>query len=396
MKRILYISVDGLLDPLGSSQILPYISGSSKSDLIFFICTIENKKNINKIKNLKKVIEKNKNLHWEYFLFKKKRGKINRLIELILLYTLTLKIFLIKKINILHSRSYLPMFICIFLKLFSKVKIIFDTRGSWFDERIEGGMLKQKGLDLIIYKILKKIEFLLFKFSDYIIFLTNNGSDKVNKSFIKNKNISIIPCAADYNLFKILDIEKKNKIKESLGLKEKFIITYSGSLGSWYNFDQIKKFYSNLLSRYPNIFLIVLTQSDIHKELSNLSDDIKNKIIFISAKREFIPEIIGVSDLTLCFIKKTPSKIFSSPTKVGESLGCGVPVVYNEGIGDLDDDMESMKLGFRLNQNGFIDEEDLEKIFLSSNSKLEIRENSIKKYGLENAVKKFVEIYKSI
>lgn len=73
MKRILYISLDGLLDPLGSSQILPYISSSSKSDLIFFICTIENKNNINKIKNLKKIIEKNKNLHWEYYLFKKKK-----------------------------------------------------------------------------------------------------------------------------------------------------------------------------------------------------------------------------------------------------------------------------------------------------------------------------------
>ena len=42
----------------------------------------------------------------------------------------------------------------------------------------------------------------------------------------------------------------------------------------------------------------------------------------------------------MCFIKKSPSKIFSSPTKVGESLGCGVPIVYNEGIGDLDDDLD--------------------------------------------------------
>ena len=396
MKRILYISLDGLLDPLGSSQILPYINGSSKSDLIFFICTIENKNKINKIKNLKKIIEKNKNLHWEYYLFKKKRGKINRLLELILLYTLTIKTFLLKQIDILHSRSYLPMFVCIFLKLFSKVKIIFDTRGSWFDERIEGGMLKQNGIDLVIYKILKSIEFLLFKSSDYIIFLTNNGLNKVNKSFIKDKKISIIPCAADYSLFKILDVEKKNKIKKSLGLEEKFIITYSGSLGSWYNFDQIKIFYSNFLSKYPDTFLIILTQSEIQKELSNLPDHIKNKIIFLSTKREFIPEIIGVSDLTLCFIKKTPSKIFSSPTKVGESLGCGVPIVYNEGIGDLDDDLESMKLGCRLNQNRFVNETDLEQIILSGKSKLQIRENSIKKYGLENAVKKFVEIYKSI
>ena len=148
--------MDGLLDPLGSSQILPYIKGSSRSDLVFFICTI-NIKNSNKINKVKKIIEKNKNLHWEYYLFAKKSGKINRLKELILLYTLTFKTFLFEKINIIHSRSYLPMFLCIFLKLFSKVKIIFDTRGSWFDERIEGGMLKQRGFDFLIYRFLKKI-----------------------------------------------------------------------------------------------------------------------------------------------------------------------------------------------------------------------------------------------
>ena len=62
----------------------------------------------------------------------------------------------------------------------------------------------------------------------------------------------------------------------------------------------------------------------------------------------------------------------------------------------MDDDLESMKLGYRLNQNGFVNETDLEKIILSGKSKLQIRENSIKKYGLENAVKKFVEIYKSV
>ena len=39
------------------------------------------------------------------------------------------------------------MFFCILIKVFSKKKVIFDTRGSWFDERIDGGMLKKKGID---------------------------------------------------------------------------------------------------------------------------------------------------------------------------------------------------------------------------------------------------------
>ena len=103
---------------------------------------------------------------------------------------------------------------------------------------------------------------------------------------------------------------------------------------------------------------------------------------------------LSATDLNL--IKNSPSKIFSSPTKVGESLGCGVPVIYNKGIGDLDEDMKNMKVGYELSQSDFMDEHNIKNIVLSDKSKLQIRENSINKYGLENAVKKFVEIYKSI
>ena len=73
MKKILYISIDGLLDPLGRSQILPYIDGSSKENLFFFICTIENSRNMSKINELNQIIKKNKNIKWNYFFFQKKK-----------------------------------------------------------------------------------------------------------------------------------------------------------------------------------------------------------------------------------------------------------------------------------------------------------------------------------
>ena len=62
------------------------------------------------------------------------------------------------------------MFFCILIKVFSKKKIIFDTRGSWFDERIDGGMLKKRGIDLFLFKFLKKIEFIFFTFQIILYF----------------------------------------------------------------------------------------------------------------------------------------------------------------------------------------------------------------------------------
>ena len=396
MKNVLYLSIDGLLDPLGQSQIFPYLNKLSETNLSIFVCTIENKKNENKLRSFLKKMKNNSSIKWNYFFFFKTRGKFNRLKEILLLYFLATKIIFSKKIDILHSRSYLPMFFCILIKVFSKKKIIFDTRGSWFDERIDGGMLKKSGFDFFLFKFLKKIEFIFFRFSNHIVFLTDSGLQTVDDYYIDGKKYSVIPCAADYDLFRTINHEQKNKLKKQLRFKEKYILTYSGSIGSWYNFDQILDFFSKFNSINVDSRLIILTQSEINLNNLNIPLNLIGNITFMSTIRSEIPNIVGISDVTLCFIKKSFSKKFSSPTKVAESLACGIPVVYTEGIGDLNKDMKEMKLGFELNNENFINTKHLLRIINFQIDKEQIRINSFKKYSLENAVNKYINIYKSL
>lgn len=44
-------------------------------------------------------------------------------------------------------------------------------------------------------------------------------------------------------------------------------------------------------------------------------------------------------------MKRVPSKIGSSPTKIGEYLACGLPVVVNEGLGDSDQQIREANAG---------------------------------------------------
>lgn len=396
MKKILYISSDGLLDPLGQSQIFPFIKKLSENNLFFYVCTIENTKNFNKAKKFIPEIKKNFNINWNYFFFDKKKGKFNRLIEVFLLYFICIKVIITKKIDIIHCRSYLPMFLCLFVKIFSKKKIIFDTRGSWFDERIEGGMLNNYGFDLFIYKFLKRIEYLLFKISNHIVFLTDRAITIINPNYILNKDYSIIPCAADYDSFKILNRLEKDKIKNELAIKSKFIITYSGSLGSWYNFDLIVNFFKKFYNLETDVKFIILTQSNVNFNNISIPEKIKDSLIFFSADRSNIPKIIGISNLTLCFIKNSKSKLFSSPTKIAESFGCGTPVVCNTDIGDLDKDIKLMEAGFFLNKSNFIDDKDFLRIINGKIDKFQLRNLTFKKYSLVKAIEKYLNIYNKL
>src|SRR6185369_13443041 len=53
------------------------------------------------------------------------------------------------------------------------------------------------------------------------------------------------------------------------------------------------------------------------------------------APRE-MPSYLAAGDVGVAFIKRCFSKLASSPTKNGEYLACGLPIVINAGIGDSD------------------------------------------------------------
>ena len=54
---------------------------------------------------------------------------------------------------------------------------------------------------------------------------------------------------------------------------------------------------------------------------------------------------LAAADFGISFIRRCFSKISSSPTKIGEYLGAGLPVVSSAGIGDLDRLLEGGEVG---------------------------------------------------
>ena len=58
-----------------------------------------------------------------------------------------------------------------------------------------------------------------------------------------------------------------------------------------------------------------------------------------------VPENLAAADFAFCFIKPGYSKMSSSPTKIGEFLASGLPVLCNAGIGDTDDLLVANRVG---------------------------------------------------
>ena len=232
----LFITYDGLMDPLGGSQIIPYLKSISSSKRKLNVISFEKIENIQekKIKTLKLDLIKN-NIVWKYGKFSKNLGKIGKIYDILKMFFFSLLLIKKNKIKIIHCRSHIPALAGFFLKKIFHIKFIFDFRGLWVEERFDYKIWDKKNiLNILYYKVFKYLEINMLKQSDYVVCLTNSIKPYLNNIVKKKVPIKVIPCCADYSFFKKKNYNK-NKAKKILNIKKNTsVIGYAGSINKIY------------------------------------------------------------------------------------------------------------------------------------------------------------------
>lgn len=100
-------------------------------------------------------------------------------------------------------------------------------------------------------------------------------------------------------------------------------------------------------------------------------------------------------DYLLSFYKNFRSIIGTSPVKISEALACGVPIIANSGIGDIEIILKELNAGIVISDYS---QQGLDEAFLQITSKNQfnkkrIRESSRKFFDLEEANLKYREAY---
>jgi len=108
--------------------------------------------------------------------------------------------------------------------------------------------------------------------------------------------------------------------------------------------------------RDPKIFALVLTQSGLEgksfrRRLEHLGLSSGDYWLGAVPPNE-VPNYLAAADFAFCFIKPGYSKMSSSPTKIGEFLASGLPVLCNAGIGDVDELLVTNRVGVLLDTFG--------------------------------------------
>src|SRR5689334_15322048 len=139
-KHVLFISYDGMTDPLGQSQVIPYLRGLAALNHRITIVSAEKSDRFKKyfpgIKHQLNV----SNIEWAPVLFSKRFPGLSAWGNYYRLKKVAREICRNSQINIVHCRSLIPAMIGMSLKKKFRIKMIFDMRGFWADERVEGSL----------------------------------------------------------------------------------------------------------------------------------------------------------------------------------------------------------------------------------------------------------------
>ena len=102
--------------------------------------------------------------------------------------------------------------------------------------------------------------------------------------------------------------------------------------------------------------------------------------------------------MLISFISSTYARQASSPTKIAESFACGIPIISNKGVGDVEDQVDIIKGGAIIPNTT---DESLIEILpnldqIISLDRIKIRSRAKEILSLDVAIQRYKDVYSKI
>ena len=323
-----YMCYDGVLEPLGESQVVAYLERLAQSHRIHLV-SFEKAADLDSGERRQHMADRleRAGVVWHPRRYHKRPAIVSTLWDMSTAIGVSAWLALRHRARLLHARSVLCAAMLYPAKVVGRGRFLIDIRGFWADERVDGGMIRPGGP---VYQVLKVLEKAMLRRADHIVTLTHASVPVLRDDPRLGRAtapITVIPTCADLALF-------------SPGVRDRaapLTIGYAGQVGTWYMLDEMLAFFAAVQRHRPAARLLVVNthqQPIVRAAIAHARLD-PQSVEVVASERSQMPGHMRRMDAGLALINPFFSKIASAPTKLGEYLGCGVPVVANTGCGDM-------------------------------------------------------------
>lgn len=260
----------------------------------------------------------------------------NKIKELIDLY----------KVQIVHGESIYPSIYALQAAKESNVKFVFDVHGIAPEES------EMNNEHLARIEAIGRAEKEIITFSDLLVFVSNSMQNHFYQKYqLPLDGSIIIPTCVKSSLFN-MSFEERVKKRRELGWEEKFIFLYVGTLSVWQWKQAMFSLFEQACKINRKVFFCLLIPESDHSTAKKLFEQkgiSPTKYIVEEMNHDEIGSFIGIADAGILLRKEHPVNYVSYPTKFGEYLAAGVPVITTPNVGDVTYLVDSHQLGIVLN-----------------------------------------------
>lgn len=339
-RRVLYLSYDGLAEPLGQAQVLEYLAELAKSHDITLVTFEKSWSDPAARERVAGLVEK-AGIRWIPLRYHKRFKLLSAAWDLSRALSVCVWAALTRRTEVFHARGYVPGVVGLILRRTLGIAFIFDIRGFWADQRADCGAWDRRHLP---YRLAKVAERRMLRAADAIVSLTDAAVGRMKEyPCLRGRpaRFAVIPTCVNLDLF------QPPPARAQADGGRPLLVGCVGNVQLWYRFDDMLRAFNHIRELVPEARLLVVNRDDhdyVRHALTRARVP-QNAVELVAAAYADVPAQIARMDAGLFFLKEYPSMSAVCPTRLGEFLACGVPVMTNAGYGDARAIVEGREAG---------------------------------------------------
>ncbi len=343
MACVLYVSYTGLLEPLGRSQVLAYLTRLAPDHRITVISfeKSEDLKDDAAVAALRQECAQ-AGIRWLPRRYHHRPRIPATAFDMATMVWDVWRHSRARRADIVHCRSYLPAMAAWFSGVVTRVPFAFDMRALWLEEKITAGRLKRGS---VLHRGLQRAERRLLSKAATVVSLTDAAVRhlKAENAQLEKQHFIVIPTCVDLKRFSLESASPSQR-----GRRDGLVMGSVGSIASgWFPLQWLVEAFRHLAALRPDSKLQVVTRDDPAELLAMARNaDIPEwSIQTWASKPEDVPAALAGMDFGVVFSQPELGRLGSLPTRMGEFLASGIPVLGNRGVGDVAELIERYRVG---------------------------------------------------
>lgn len=335
----LYLTRNGLLEPLGQSQVFAYLRGLSRDHEITLITYEKPDDWADSVRMAQAHADCERHgIRWLPQRFRSRPRVIAPALSMVRMAWLVWREVRSGRARLIHARSYIPAAAALIVHRLAGVPFIFDMRALWPEELITAGRLKRGSL---LHRSIVAVERACLARAATVVSLTHAAVAHLKVVYpkeLERQRIVVIPTCADLERFVPSPIRTDGPMVHGC---------IGTVLSGWFRTDWLAAWMATVARHDPGALFKIVTRDDVGQVRGALDpmNELAERLSIGPRLPEEMPDAVRDHDLSVMFFTDGLSKLGSAPTRLAEVLGCGLPVVANEGVGDTADIIRDHNVG---------------------------------------------------